>query len=453
MEQRWLTDYRVTPRVVAAGEPATVTITPRGEHTAFIEGETYELVIWPHETTTSVLEEKQITSITTTARDGKLVFSYVFPSEQGYTVKLRLPEDAQYCDNPHYNPPYRNQRNMRQPYNRAPYFFMYAVAPDWKGMTVHKGDMHLHTKYSDGHESVGGMLANLRAAGYDFAAVTDHFVQEPSQKAMAYMRELPDVMTALAGEEVHVPIDRIHAVSIGGEQSVNGYYFNDPERAEREIAAVAETLDVPATVDRRHYAAHVWVARKAKEFGAMPILTHPFWLWCQVYFVPLSVTEQLFRSGEYEAYEMLNGGHKEGNQLETAFYYDQQRQGYTMPVVGNSDSHCSDNSNYQKPTPAFTLVLSKGRDWDSLRKAILDRRSVAVETYAEDTNFHIHGDFRMVKYMNFLMRNYYPLYMELCHAQGMLMKQYDDTRDTALVPLLAQLKERTDAFTKEFFGW
>ena len=185
----------------------------------------------------------------------------------------------------------------------------------------------------------------------------------------------------------------------------------------------------------------------------MPILTHPFWLWNQVYFMPLPLTEYLFRSGEYEAYEMLNGlGFTERNQLETSFYYDQQRQGYTLPVVGNSDCHGTDRDDYRRPTTAFTLVLSTGRTWDALHEAVLAGRSAAVE-YDGESRIRIHGDFRMVKYMNFLMRNYYPLYMELCHAQGMLMKQYDDTRDTALLPLLEGLKKQTDAFTEEFFGW
>ena len=454
MKQKWLTDYRVTPSVVVAGEPATVTITPRGSHAAFAEGETHTVEIWPHETTTNEIDTCLIERIAVVPQNGALVFEYTFPAEQGYTLKLRIPEEATYCTNAHYNPPYRANRHKRPGYLCAPFVYMYAVNPDWKGMTVHKGDLHLHTEHSDGHESVGGMLANLRAAGCDFAAITDHYVYEPSQEAAAFMGELPDVMTALAGEEVHIPTEFIHAVAIGGCKSVNSTYYDDPVAAEAEIAAIGERLDIPAGIDRRNCAARVWLARKAKEYGAMPILTHPFWLWNQVYFMPLALTEYLFRSGEYEAYEMLNeGGGHEGDQLATAFYYDQQRQGYTLPVVGNSDSHCSDSDDYRRPALAYTLILSKGRCWESLHQAVLDRRSVAVETYADNTRFHLFGDFRMVKYMNFLLRHYYPLYMELCHAQGVVMKQYDDTRDAALLPLLAQLKQQTDDFTAAFFGW
>ena len=454
MKERWLTDYSVTPAVVVAGEPATVTIAPRGEHAAFTEGESYNIVIWPHETTTKVLDKRLTTTVTVTPQEGKLVFTHTFPQEQGYTLKIALPEEDKYRTNPHYNPPYREKRQLKQGYNCAPFVYMYAVNPDWKGMTVHKGDWHLHTEQSDGHESVGGMLSNLRAAGYDFAAITDHFVYEPSQKAAAMMSELPDVFTALAGEEVHLPTDYIHAVAIGADRSINELYYDDPETAEGEFAAIEEALDLPDDIDRRNCAARLWIARKTKEFGGMPILAHPFWLWNQVYFMPLSLTEHLFRSGEYEAYEMLNGVCGEhANQLQTAFYYDQQRQGFTMPIVGSSDAHCTDNEDYRKPTAAFTLVLSAARDWDSLHQAVLDRRSVAVEWYLEDTNARIHGDFRMVKYMNFLLRNYYPLYMELCHAQGVLMKQYDETHDAALIPLLEGLKKQSDAFTAAFFGW
>jgi len=448
MEQRFLTDYRVIPAVVTVGEPTVVTILPRGDHAAFLEGGEYTVEIWPHETTTTRLNIPTIEKITLTARDGVLRFEHTFVREQGYTLKLKVPEEAKYCDNPHYN------RHLKQPYNRAPYMFMYAVDPDWKGMTVHKGDMHLHTCGSDGHESVGGLLANLRAAGHDFAAITDHYRYETSLKGIAFMQELPDVLTAVTGEEVHVPKDYIHILSIGGKASVNECYFADPEKADAEIAALAETLAIPEGVDSINFAARHWVVQKIKECGGMSVLTHPFWLWEQVYFMPLSMTEHLFREGGYDAYEMLNGcSGPECNQLETAFYYDQQRQGYTLPVIGNSDSHVSDQADYQKPTPAFTLVLSKGRDWESLHEAILARRSVAVEQYFEDKNFRIHGDFRLVKYMNFLMRNYYPQYMELCHAQGMLMKEYDATGNKELIPVLEALKKQTDAYTSEFFGW
>ena len=453
MKERWLTDYRVTPSVVVVGEPATVTIAPRGSQAAFTDGETYNVVIWPHETTTTVLDKRLTTTITATPQEGKLVFTHTFPREQGYTLKIALPEEDTYRTNPHYNPPYRQKPQLKQGYNCAPYVYMYAVNPDWKGMTVHKGDLHLHTEHSDGHESVGGVLANLRASGCDFAAITDHYVYEPSQEAVAFMRELPDVLTTLSGEEVHVPTEFIHAVAIGGTQSVNELYYNDPETAEKEFAAIAETLDIPDTIDRRNYAVRLWIARKIKEYGGMPILTHPFWLWNQVYFMPLSLTEQLYRSGEYEAYEMLNeGGGHEGDQLATAFYYDQLEQGYALPVIGNSDSHDTDGADYRKPTQAFTLVLAAGRDWESLHQAILARRSVAVEVYNDNDRFHLYGHFRMVKYMNFLLRNYYPLYMELCHAQGVLMKQYDETHDAALIPLLAELKKKTDDFTNSFFG-
>ena len=455
MEQKFLTDYRVTPAVVVVGECTTVTIRPRGEQAAFLEGGEYTVEIWPHETTTTRLNIPTVDKYTVTAQHGVLQFTHTFPREQGYTLKLKVPEAAKWRENPHYNPPFRPRpTNPKSPYACAPYLFMYAVDPDWKGMTVHKGDMHLHTNYSDGNESVGGLLANLRAAGYDFAAVTDHYCYDSSLKAIEWMKELPDVLTAVAGEEIHCPKDYVHILSIGGTASVNTCYDADPEKADAAIAAIAASRTFPEGVDPQNAAARHWVVRKIKEVGGMAVLTHPFWLWERVHFMPLAMTEYLFRSGEYDVYEMLNGiSGPECNQLETMFYYDQQRQGYTMPVIGNSDCHCSDRPDFRKPAPAFTLVLSKERDWESLRDAILARRSVAVEWYEGDTNFRIHGDFRMVKYMNFLMRNYYPLYMELCHAQGMLMKQYDDTRDIALLPLLEGLKKQTDTFTEEFFGW
>ena len=48
--------------------------------------------------------------------------------------------------------------------------FTYSTNGNW-----YKGNLHLHTRRSDGHLSVKEAVTRYHAAGYDFVAVTDHW--------------------------------------------------------------------------------------------------------------------------------------------------------------------------------------------------------------------------------------------------------------------------------------
>ena len=452
MKEYHLTDFRITPAVVQNGVATEITIAPTGDHTVFLDGYEYTVEIWPAEETTARLDGCAVKRIKLYAADGKLVFTETFCGEQQFTIKIILPEELQYYPNPYYKPPYCGRR-IKHAALGHPMLYLYSVNEDLYGLTVYKGDMHIHTYDSDGRESVGGVIANLKKAGFDYAAITDHYWYDSSVKAKELFADLPDVFTCLPGEEVHTPVEYIHVVSIGASQSVNKYYFEHQDECEACIRELAETLKIPEGIDRYNYASRYWVAETSRKFGGMPVLTHPFWIWETVYFVPPKITEFTFEHGNYEAFELLNGAcGRETNNLQTAFYFEERAKGFDMPIVGSSDCHMTDREDDRMPTDAYTLVLAKDRSWESIHDAILKKRNVAVEHYETDKNPRLYGSYRMVKYMNFLLLNYYPLYMELCHEQGVLMKEYAYTKDSSLIELIQLLKQRSDAFTDAFFG-
>lgn len=446
-------DFRLTPSVVQVGVPTEVTITPTGDNTKFEDGYEYTLEIWPAEQTTVRLNECNIRRLTLTPKEGRLIFTETFEREQQYTLKLILPEELRYYHNPYYHPPYRTVKRPKHGSLQHPVLWLYAVEKDLYPLRVYKGDLHMHTCESDGRESMAGLFSNLKKAGMDFAALTDHYRYPSSVQVRELFSDAPDCFTFLPGEEVHVPSEYIHTVSVGASASVNAYYYEHREECEARIRELSETLEIPEGIDRYNYAARYWVGERIHEFGGYAVLTHPYWIWNAVYFMQPEITRELFERGNHDFFELLNGTcGAETNMLQTAFYWEERAGGYDMPIVGSSDIHVSDRDDERLPTDAFTLVLAEDRTPEGIFRAISEHRSVAVEHYAEDKNFRVHGDLRLVKYCNFLLGNYYPRYRELCYPLGTLMKEYGMTQNAELKRLMGELQQRCEDYTAAFFG-
>lgn len=453
MKEKHLTNYRLTPSVVKINTPTEITITALGENTAFIDGLEYELQILGTETAMDSLDGPKVERMILKPTDGKLSFMYSFPAEQQYSLKLIQPQEL--CN--YYLARYKERYHSACPKKNFPapntVLSLYCLQEDLYETTAYKGDLHLHSFDSDGRESKENVMANLKKAGYDFAALTDHYWYQSSVEVKEIFEGFPDIFTFLPGEEVHMEHEYIHSAVIGGHESVNSHYYENREQCDAEIRALEDSPDIPEGVDRHNFASRYWVAAKAKEFGAMPILSHPYWIWEDVYFMSTAITQALFEHGNYEAFELLNGGcGRETNTLQTAFYFEERAKGFDMPIVGSSDAHVTDRKYDSLPTSAYTVLFAKDRSWKSIREAILDKRSVAVEHYENDENFRLYGDFRMVKYANFLLLNYYPDYINLCHEQGNLMKEYARTKDPQIAEIAEKLKTRSDAYTDAFFG-
>lgn len=67
----------------------------------------------------------------------------------------------------------------------------------------------------------------------------------------------------------------------------------------------------------------------------------------------------------------------------------------------------------------------------------------------------IQGPYRLVKLARFLLDYYYPVYMRLCHYQGVLLSEYpaDQPAPKEVQDLLAALNERSETFSKNFYGY
>ena len=123
-------------------------------------------------------------------------------------------------------------------------------------------------------------------------------------------------------------------------------------------------------------------------------------------------------------------------------------EGYDYPIVGSSDAHGT--VNHDDFTWLQTVVLAKSDSLEDITDAIKAKRSVALEQYPQEYQ-RAFGDYRYVKYVQFLLEDYFPRHDELCYEEGRLMKEAL-LGDTEAVAQLAVLKNRTAAYLNRCYN-
>lgn len=438
---RQVFNYTVYPAIVRADEESVIHIRPLGENTAFLPHLTYTVEIRGVETFCSDYAHLPVTYYNVVPNAaGELEISHYFAGEQRHAITLKRPQDD-LEHTLHRNITHRCKRAE----NTEAQLQVYSLNNDLYGMRCFKGEVHCHTYESDGVQDVCHTVGNYRTAGYDFMAITDHYVSMSSEKAKRLFDAAPVAMTLLLGEECHAPTEQIHAVHIGGRESVNAYFRNHPDDVEREVSTIETELVLPSHINRRDYAWRVWIARKAREFGGVSILAHPHWIWFETYFMASSITQQLLIDGIYDALDITD----QEADTTVALWAEMQAQGHRIPVVGCTDSHYTDANNPHRPARGgYTIVFAPNRSEENILSAIRAGRCLAVNAAGDPER--IQGPYRLVKFTRFLLDNYYPVYRRLCHNQGVLMSEYG-TADHA--QLLSMLNERSEAFAHQFFGY
>lgn len=444
---RQIFNYAVYPSIVPADQESVITIHPLGENTRFLPDVTYTVEIRGAETFCADYAHLPVTQYHVTPNEeGDLILRHHFVGEQRHAIMLKRPQED-LCATP-----YREITNRGKFHeNIHALLGVYSLQGDLYGMRAFKGEIHCHTYESDGVQDVCHTVGNYRSAGYDFLAITDHYITMSAEKAKRLFDHAPVDMTLFLGEECHVPTEQIHIVHLGGRESVNAYFRNHPEQAAAEVDAIQKELKhLPEHINKADYAWRVWVARKAREFGGIAILTHPHWLWFDVYFMASATTRQLLLDGVYDALDITD----QEADTTVALWAEMRAQGCTIPVVGCSDSHFTNADDPKRPTRGgYTLVFAPDRSEEQLLRAIREERSLAVNAVGDPER--IQGPYRLVKLARFLLDYYYPVYMRLCHHQGVLLSEYptDQPAPKAVQDLLAALNERSETFSKNFYGY
>lgn len=399
--------FEVFPKLLPAGEAGTIHIRPLGWHCAFAQGEHYAVTVRPLLECDDHNRDRLFDYIAapdvTPDADGGITFTHRFDGEQEHYIRVyRLPLSHEA----------KNEKLVQ--------LSVYSLLPDLYALKPLRGDLHVHTRCSDGHEAPAIVAANYRRAGFDFMSITDHRKYYPSLEAINAYKDIPTGLKIFKGEEVHAPGNHVHIINFAGEISANEAFEADEEKYMREVSEIESSLpELGAGVDRFVYASCKWVYDKIRQGGGLAIFAHPFWR-NDVYNVSEAMTRAQFKNRIFDAFELLNGMPQRTNNLQTAFWQQMRAEGIDVPIVGSSDSHGTINAQWFKWLS--TIVFARSASREDICEAVMSHRSVAVEQFEGEYN-RAFGDFRYVKYALFLLEDYFPIHDELCVEEGRLMKE------------------------------
>lgn len=320
---------------------------------------------------------------------------------------------------------------------------LYALDADLFSKTPFKGDNHMHTWMSDGRDSPMYMVAAACRFGYDYCTITDHGKREPSLIARDFFRETGVDFLVIPGEEVHSPDNPVHIINLGGRASVNDWwrYHEDEYRAavEEELSRMPEPMSAK---DRYAAAASQVMFDRIRQEGGVSILCHPNWILPHGFNETEDITDYLFDHRRFDVLELIAGGAYEvGTQMQLSYYHDRP----TLPIVGSSDAHSC--FGYRLEPGNYTIVFADRLEADSIVEAIRAGRAVAGNANK------LYGDYRLVKYGYFLLRNYYPKHKEMRSQLGTQMSRMASSGLNEDAGMIEKLQSPRPSETFEPLRW
>lgn len=413
------------PSVVPAGQKTTVTIFPCDISRRFREDLEYEVGVIGLFDDMVHYYIKEPLDLPYVIKDGTLQFEFQFSQEQEYQIFFCKKGEKQTT------------------------LSVYALKEDLYSRRALKGDLHVHSYYSDGDDGVAMTPASYREQGFDFFALTDHNRMFTSEFAMKAFENVTLGMHIMKGEEVHTPGALLHIVSVGARESVCDKYVRDPEGYEKAVDKIAESLaDVPEAY-RRRTAMAKWACDEIHKAGGLAIFAHPFWKPYK-YNVSGEFCDILFDQDIFDALEVMGGIGAANCNMQLALWQHQSMRGHKLAVVGSSDSH--DHTRSGTPfARRFTILFAKDNTTEAILDAIKQGYSVAGELpLSSEDDVRFYGDLRLVKFAHFMYKNYFDKTQELCATEGALMQRYAAGDDVGEV--LSALAPSVENFCKKFYG-
>jgi len=399
-------NYVVFPKVIPIGQEVKITIS--GLHDRTINPEqSYNIRIQAmcdhaddKQFKTSGLPARVKSEVCELSKGGVIEFTYKFTTKGEYSITIMQDND----------------KNTWLATERV-----YSAMPELASLRAYRGDLHIHTYYSDGRMSPIHMAVMGRKIGLDFAAITDHRRYFSSLEAIEMAKKIDLDLLLFPGEEMD--FGSAHVVSVCASASVTEAR-GDEESYKNQLKEVAEnSLKNTIMVDnftKEQYAPAKWTVDKIHEFGGYAFLAHPYWVSGNRYDHNLPLFNQFLKDKNIDGVEVI-GGHWphefESNWLAIAKYYEEVAKGHKIPILGNSDTHY----NYKIGKDLFgwywTMVFAKSLTKEDIFDAILNLKSVACER-PNGERFVTCGPYDLVEYTCFLDREFFPLHDKICSMEA-----------------------------------
>lgn len=214
-------------------------------------------------------------------------------------------------------------------------------------------DFHIHTVFSDGEVWPTIRVKEAWQEGLDVIAITDHLTEKPYKKNVVGGPNTPYELAKPEADKLGVVL--IHATEITRSKPTGGH-LNALFITDAEKMLVEKTEDaVQAAVDQ----------------GGVIIWNHPGWAidTCQMF----DVNRKLIEQGKIHAVEVFN----------EAEWYPRALSWVTdfkLSPVAASDVHGLSRDQYRLSATEYrpvTLVFATDRSQEAIKKAILERRTLA----------------------------------------------------------------------------
>jgi hypothetical protein len=395
-------DYDVFPKVLSLGTETTVSIRGpreefcgRHEDKVFGQGESYGLKIF------SKVDHSDEIDVDLKAVDhGVLKFKVRLNTRGQYSIHIskKGEEDKVLCE----------ER-------------VFAVEPEMMGLRPYKGDLHIHTNYSDGQESPVHVAIKARDLGMDFIAITDHDRYFPSIEAIDRAKGIGMDLLIFPGEEISVAEPSgsgAHIVSLCASEHVKGRFAPDRESVEeyeKEIEGIISndlrSKELVEGLVREKYAHVFWAIKKTREFGGYVLLAHPYWEYPKdKYHLDRLVFEQLIADQLFDFVEISIN-----TDLSAAKCYHEASRGKNIIPICTSDAHRFE----RRFGKYYTIVFAEKPDKEHIFKALFDSKCVAVGHHPGDYA-GLFGSPGLVEYADFLMQEFFPVHDRICHLESEL---------------------------------
>ena len=310
----------------------------------------------------------------------------------------------------------------------------FVVPEGWIHWKPYRGDLHLHTHYSDGRASPLRMVVRARELGMDFAAVTDHRVYDSSLEAAREAGRKGIDILLLAGEEVNYCLGLGHLVSLGARECVSEKYALNGKTADGEfferlenfetllqqvyqgVADELEEREIPQGADRRLFGFVHGLVKKIHECGGIAVGAHPFWSSHGTMDLVRSTYEAALEAQLFDAVEVFGGMSFEENMLSLSRIQQSRETGLRTPLLGSSDAHRLDAPEMGR---IWTLLYAPELSEESVLSAIREGRTCPC-LVGEQNRVIAAGSFPLVEYSYFLLREFFPEHDRICRRLGAL---------------------------------
>lgn len=283
----------------------------------------------------------------------------------------------------HYYQDAKNSEMLRHSYGEAD-VRKEIILPQVNGYNVYKADLHTHTVFSDGNVLPAYRVREAWQDGLDIMAVTEHIEHRPHEAIMVeYLDRYTDEKHKKAKnhrgigykplDEDGIMVDLNYSVRLAQKEAKRyGLTIVPGTEITRSGDKIGHFNALFTTDNNKIFDLNpVQAIRNAKAQGAIVMHNHPGW----------SRTDVDYTNAEKEAYdEGLIDGVEVMNTRE--FYpkiIDRARE-RGLFVAANSDIHGTTANEYRMhgQNRPMTLVLAKDKSLESVKEALLQRRTIAL---------------------------------------------------------------------------